>query len=212
MSKKNLFSNYTFSFPLTNFPTTNEFTSPPSRPSLKQETQPLQIFSRTATNVDRKSLFYQSKQKVSKLCHIVTEEKCHMSLPLCERIARLFYFTQSYWVGRSMSLLCVEWVLQRVWLYGYNFFLLYLMFPRKPHIDSNRTLSHKAECEKCAVKCFFNGNNREEDKKILRNTRMKFKDLLLKITADLHFFDSGILCVVFCFYRKKKTQAKLHAQ
>lgn len=46
------------------------------------------------------------------------------------------------------------------------FLLLSLMFPRKkPHIDSNRTLSHKTECEKCAVKCFFNGNNQEREKK-----------------------------------------------
>jgi hypothetical protein len=60
------------------------------------------------------------------------------------------------------------------------------------------------------VKCFFNGNNpgEEDKKKIVRNTRMKFKDLLLKIIADLHFFAPT---QKFCVWSFASTR-KLHAQ
>lgn len=82
---------------------------------------------------------------------------------------------------------------------GYNIVLLSLMFPRKPHFESNRTLFQSErgrEIErmkrKCAMKCFFNGKyQRKQDEP------NKKKNLLLNIIADLHFsVPLGLLCVV----------------
>lgn len=103
-----------------------------------------------------------------------------------------------------MSLLCVEWVFTTcltIWIRF--FFIIFNVSPKTTYRFESHFVPQNRMWKMCCEMFSLMAITREEDKKIVRNTRMKFKDLLLKIIADLHFSTRG-----FCVWSFASTEKK----